>query len=303
MGTRGSASFARHRFTSDRSAKHRFAAHLHVRSGYSYGQGVAYPRELVARAASMGYETLALTDRDGLYGIPRFLLACEEYGLSPIVGAEVTVEAYGERGHVVLLCESPAGYAALSGLVTRYRLIPGPDGEHPAARARRFPACPVELLLEGAPVAAPGSGAGLVCLTGSIPDGLLPRLVARGKWTGAKELLSSLSEAFGKGNVYAELTDDRTRYCRTRIGRIHGLAGECGVPALCAHEVTYLMPEDHRISETMWAAYNTTALPGPGHRPTDGLYLKDPGKMRRTFQATPTRSATPGRWPAGAQGL
>lgn len=76
-----------------RFAGQRFAAHLHVRSGFSYGQGVAYPDELVRAAAGLGYEALALTDRDGLYGIPKFLAACRSHGVSPMVGAEVTVEA------------------------------------------------------------------------------------------------------------------------------------------------------------------------------------------------------------------
>ncbi len=61
-------------------------AHLHVRSGFSYGLGTAEPEELAEAAAGMGYGALALTDRDGLYGVPRFLRASVEHGLSPIVG-------------------------------------------------------------------------------------------------------------------------------------------------------------------------------------------------------------------------
>ncbi len=45
-------------------------AHLHVRSGFSYGYGTATPEELAGAAARMGMGALALTDRDGLYGIP-----------------------------------------------------------------------------------------------------------------------------------------------------------------------------------------------------------------------------------------
>ena len=77
--------------------------HLHVRSGFSYGSGTAKPEELVEVAAGIGYGTLALTDRDGLYGAPRFLTACEEVGISPVIGAEVSMEG---GGHVVLLAES-----------------------------------------------------------------------------------------------------------------------------------------------------------------------------------------------------
>jgi error-prone DNA polymerase len=70
-------------------------AHLHARSGFSFGFGVAAPEELVAAAVRMRMPSLALTNWDGLYGIPRFLAA----GVSPIVGAEVSTAG----GHVVLL--------------------------------------------------------------------------------------------------------------------------------------------------------------------------------------------------------
>ena len=73
--------------------------HLHVRSGLSFGFGVATPEELVAAATRMGMSSLALTDRDGLYGVPRFLETAGEVGVYPIVGAEVSTAG----GHVVLL--------------------------------------------------------------------------------------------------------------------------------------------------------------------------------------------------------
>ena len=271
-----------------RFAGQRFAAHLHVRSGFSYGQGIAYPGELVAAAAEMGYESLALTDRDGMYGIPKFLAACSSHGIAPIVGAEVTVEASGERGHVVLLPESMDGYATLCRLISRYRTAPGPGGEYPSAKQRRFPVCPLDVLLEEVSGSrGPGLGRGLVCLTGAVPQGLLARLVERGKWRGAKKLLGELAEAFGPEGLYVELTDDRTRFSRRRLATVAGLAAECGIATVAANEVTYIEPADHRLSEVVWAAYNNVSLPGPGHRPTDGLYLKSPQVMERTFAGYP----------------
>jgi error-prone DNA polymerase len=92
--------------------------HLHVRSGFSYGFGVATPEELVEAAASMGMDALALTDRDGMYGVPRFLEAAEEACVSSIVGVEVSME---EGGHFVLLAEGIEGYRSLCQLITLYR--------------------------------------------------------------------------------------------------------------------------------------------------------------------------------------
>ena len=39
--------------------------HLHVASGYSLRYGTSRPEALVERAAAMGQDALALTDREG----------------------------------------------------------------------------------------------------------------------------------------------------------------------------------------------------------------------------------------------
>ena len=51
------------------------------------------PEELAARAAQLGYEALALTDHDGLYGSLEFAHAAKAFGVRPIcTGAEVTLD-------------------------------------------------------------------------------------------------------------------------------------------------------------------------------------------------------------------
>jgi error-prone DNA polymerase len=65
--------------------------HLHVASGYSMQYGASTPADLVARAAAFGQPALALTDRDGLYGAVRFVQACTEAGIAPILGVDLAV--------------------------------------------------------------------------------------------------------------------------------------------------------------------------------------------------------------------
>ncbi|MDP8951257.1 MAG: PHP domain-containing protein, partial [Actinomycetota bacterium] len=241
--------------------------HLHVRSGYSYGFGVATPEELLEATATTGVDSMALTDRDGLYGVPRFLGTCGEMGVSPIVGAELSMEG---GGHLVLLAESMEGYRCLCRLITSYRC---------SSEDRRRPLCPLPALLEHA--------GGLICLTGAVPFGLLPRLVLSGKLREAREALGRLLEAFGRENVFVELTDDRTAGSRRRLRRVALFARENWVPVLATNEVTYLRPEDHRLHEVLVAASNLTRLPGPRHRPTDQLYPKPPEKMEGLFRDYP----------------
>jgi len=238
-------------------------AHLHVRSGFSYGYGVATPGELAGAAAEMGMGAVALTDRDGLYGLPKFLEAAEGHGIKPIAGAEVSVEG---GGHLVLLAESMEGYGSLNKLITSYRC---------SSEDRRRPLCPLPTLLERA--------RGLICLTGAIPFGHLPRLVLSGRGTEAGRVLNHLRGAFGPEGLYVELTDDRLAGSRRRLGRVARFAQEKEAPVLATNEVAYLRPENHRLHDVLVAASNLTSLPGPDYRPTDQLWLKPAAKMEGLF--------------------
>ena len=65
---------------------------LHAHSAYSFLDGASQPEELAARAAELGYEALALTDHDGVYGSLEFAHAAKHFGVRPITGAEVSIE-------------------------------------------------------------------------------------------------------------------------------------------------------------------------------------------------------------------
>jgi error-prone DNA polymerase len=69
--------------------------HLHVASGYSLRYGASAPQVLVERAVDHGMDTLALTDRDGLYGAVRFAKACLAAGVRPVLGVDLAVEPSG----------------------------------------------------------------------------------------------------------------------------------------------------------------------------------------------------------------
>jgi error-prone DNA polymerase len=69
--------------------------HLHVASGYSLRYGASTPRELVATAVEHGLDALALTDRDGVYGAVKFVAACEEAGIAPLLGVDLAVQPSG----------------------------------------------------------------------------------------------------------------------------------------------------------------------------------------------------------------
>jgi len=157
-------------------------AHLQVHSHYSLMRGTAGLEELCLSAVERGFDTLALTDTDGLYGAVRFFDVARDAGLRPILGAEVTgpggrgaTEARGDGLRATLLIRDPAGYAALCRLLTRRHLDPrfdlksallaGSDGlvviasSLPLLLALRQERGPRDLYLALGPVGASAAGA------------------------------------------------------------------------------------------------------------------------------------------------
>ena len=64
---------------------------LHAASAFSFLDGASLPEALIDQAARYGYSALALLDRDGVYGAPRFHRAAISAGIRPIIGAELTL--------------------------------------------------------------------------------------------------------------------------------------------------------------------------------------------------------------------
>src|SRR5215831_13300522 len=132
---------------------------LHSHSAYSFLDGASQPEELAAQAAELGYEALALTDHDGVYGSIEFALAAKALGVRPITGAEVTLSG---GTHVTLLVESRQGYANLCRILTAAHA-----GTRRPGREDREP-LPLSVSLE----TVVELNEGLVCLSGCARHGL-----------------------------------------------------------------------------------------------------------------------------------
>src|SRR5438309_7334794 len=65
---------------------------LHARSAFSFLEGASLPEDLVGACAALDLPAMALLDRDGVYGSPRFHLAAEKAGIKAHIGAEVACE-------------------------------------------------------------------------------------------------------------------------------------------------------------------------------------------------------------------
>ena len=93
-------------------------APLWCKSNYSFLEGASHPEELVEQAHALGLPGLALTDRDGVYGVVRAHVRARELGVHLICGAELSLDGGAK---LVLLAQDRAGYANLCRLITRGR--------------------------------------------------------------------------------------------------------------------------------------------------------------------------------------
>ena len=89
------------------------ATHLAVKSCYSLLASSLQPEVLVKAAKERGYQSIALTDSDGLYGAKAFERACQKYQIRPIYGLNVAIRLDEEIEHFIVLAKNNQGYQQL----------------------------------------------------------------------------------------------------------------------------------------------------------------------------------------------
>ena len=212
---------------------------LHAHSAYSFLDGASLPEELASRAAELGYDALALTDHDGVYGSLEFAHAAKHFGVRPITGAEVTIAG---GAHVTLLCETQAGYANLCRILTDAHA-----GTRPEGREHR------ELLPAATTIETIAAHAdGLVCLSGCARYGLATR-DARGA--------ARLAAAF-RGAFYVELQRPFERGDLRRNTRLQELAEQLGVPTVATGDVHAHDSRRTELQDALVAIRHRTSLDG-----------------------------------------
>jgi len=212
------------------------AVELHAHSAYSFLDGASLPEELAARAAELGYEALALTDHDGVYGSLEFAHAAKALGVRPITGAEVTLR---DGSHVTLLVESAAGYANLCRLLTaaHAHTRDGPELAEPS--------------LDQALLAELNDG--LVCLSGCARHGLAVR---------NPNGTAALARAFGPERFFVELQRPYERGDARRLAALRDLAEALGVQTVTTGDAHAHHPRRTALQDVLVAIRCRTSLDG-----------------------------------------
>jgi error-prone DNA polymerase len=267
---------------------------LHASSAFSFLDGASLPEVLVDRAVALGYPALALLDRDGVYGAPRFHIAAKRAGIKAIIGTELTVstasrewsatsrsaESRGRASRTApreerlftlpVLIESQGGYRNLCRLVTTMKL----------RAAKGEGALTFEDL--------DGHTGGLVALAG--------RTAIDGARYGIGGLVDRIVGTFGASQVYVELQRHLLREQEWDNQVLRELATAFRLPVIATNGVRFAEPSDRALYDVLTCIRHKTTLEHAGRRLTCNAerYLKSPEAMARLFADDPRALAETG---------
>lgn len=260
-------------------------AELHAASSFSFLRGSSQPEDLVARAAALGLPAVALVDRNGVSGAPRFYKAAREAGIRALVGAEAVIDRPqasavsrqreerptldDQETRVNLLVRSRRGYRNLCRLLTAGAL------NHPKGEAR----IDWTLLEEHA--------AGLHCLAGAETDPV-GRALAREGLEAARRQLERLHAVF-PGRLHVELSRHGIRAEEHRNQALVRLADGLRVPVVATGGVRYAAARDKPLYDLMTAIRHHVTVDDAGARLARERQrrLRAPTEMHRLFADLP----------------
>src|SRR5687767_6423664 len=202
---------------------------LHARSAFSFLRAASLPEQLVEVAAELELPALALCDRGGVYGTPRFCSAAKQAGVRPILGSELPME---DDSILPVLVENRTGYQNLCRLLTK---------AHLRSEKGKSKIGWDEL---------PEFTAGLIALTGDEEGPLVAAICDRPLNTNSNaavtdaplHVLERLIRTFGRKNVFVEIQRHHIRG-EDRINKsLIELAGRCHLPLLATNGVLHANP-------------------------------------------------------------
>ncbi|MDZ4695078.1 MAG: error-prone DNA polymerase [Deltaproteobacteria bacterium] len=228
---------------------------LRCRSAFSFLDGASAPEDLLQRAGELGYSAIALSDRGGIYGAPRFFRASRKgVGPRPIVGAELPVQ---DAAPILLLVENRRGYQNLCRLITTMKV----------GFAKNDPtSCATLEQIET-------HSAGLIAL-------------------GGPELRSDTDRMlgiFGKDRFFVEAQHHFDDAALLRNRRTIDHATAMGIGVVATNDVRYALPEQRGVQDILTCAREKTTVDGIGRRlhTNNERFLKTPAAMAQLLSFNP----------------
>jgi error-prone DNA polymerase len=240
---------------------------LHAHTAFSFLEGASEPEAMAERAARLGLPVMAVTDRGGVYGIPRFHKAAREAGVEAIVGAEAVLS---DGSRLPLLVQDARGYSDLCRMLTSGALG-RPKGEAVVSW---------ELLERHA--------GGLFALTGG-ESGPLMQILRQGGEEAAAAVLHRLIEIFGPDRVAVEVQRHQRRGEEARNTTLVRLARAAGVPVVATQDALAAAPAAGPLADVLACIREHRTLDTAGRlvEPNRARCLRSPVEMARLFADLP----------------
>jgi error-prone DNA polymerase len=245
--------------------------HLHVASAFSAHYGVTRPEIMVEAARAMGFDALAITDRNGLYGAVKHIGACVQLGLDPIVGVELEVLDFGKSlGRVTLLCHGQTkglGWSVLCQVVSA------------AAKQNKQAAVAIERRTLAKLMQ---QGGGTILLG---PQSNLGDSPQAGSSSSIESQLSEWLQLFKRPGslaieVVSHLTEPKSRFSTAQAKLFLQLADSHKVPAVLTNAVRYLEPDDALTADVLDSARHLEPLGFFEPQPNAQAWLKPTSLMQ-----------------------
>ncbi len=228
------------------------AAEVVCRTSFSFQEGASSPEEIVNQAAELGLSAVAITDRDGVYGIPRAHKAAKAAGIRIMPGALMSIE--GGPG-VALLARDSGGWSQLTRLITECR----------AQSQKGWGQLPLMSLLERA-------------------SGL--EAVLMGDWSVSRA--DAVREAFG-AHVSLALTRRLDSHDPARWDRAAVLSAKTQIPLVATCDVHMHAPSRLPLQDVLTCIrrHCTIDQAGTTLSPNASRHLRSPERMARMFADAP----------------
>jgi error-prone DNA polymerase len=255
---------------------------LRARSAFSFLEGASTPEDLATRAAEFGYPAMALGDRDGLYGAPRFYLAAKSAGLRQIVGAELTLD---DNSRLYVLVPDRERYKNLCRMITDSKMRVLNLGARARDGTQAAPVYPAKGESRVTMDELERYGRGLICLGGGVMSPL-SRMLVRGE--DPRAIGDRLRNIFGAQNFYVDLQRHLDAGEERLNRKLAALADAMKIPVVATNDVCH-GAADRQLLDVMTCIRLKTTLDEAGRAlwVNNQRHLKPPAEMAALFRDLP----------------
>lgn len=244
--------------------------HLQVSSAFSLLSSPASIKDLVREAKNRGYQSLALTDRNVMYGVTSFYKECRKQGIKPIIGLTVDVisEQNSEKSYpLVLLAKNKIGFSQLLKISS-------------AVQTKKPKGIPVKWLKH--------YGDGLFAITPG-NEGEIEQALAANEYDHAVKIARLFKSIFAKDHFFLSMQKHGLEVEKVLNEQIKKFAEQEDIKIVATNNVQYINKEDSFARSCLLAIKTGMKLVDMEQNEwnSDELYLKEKTAMLEIFADEP----------------